>query len=208
MLQLSNLQSGGALNVDTRKEEEACPLPATLSTSHFSSVKGFLKDSEIVQVSPSVAACRARPRKSTLEHKLEAYREALRGQLTIKQLGANAGAIQPPPLVSLVPSPSPGVGKLTEPAPNDVYEEAMLSPIVAKVGSEGTLQTVASQPQYSPAQLLLLFRLDRKRKRSSGLPSLAFNCTSFPATNVKLRARTPLERPRSVTPGFSPLFLH
>lgn len=204
-MQLSNLQSCEALDADAGKKEEACPIPATLSTSHFSSVKGSLKDSEIVQVSPSIATCRLRSRKSALDHKLEPYKEALRGQIAIKKLEAKSVAMQPPPLMSLTPSPSPGMANPTALAQTDIYEDAMVSPFVAKVRGERKLQAVASQPQYSPAQTLLLFQLDRKRKRPSGLPSLAFEC---PATHVKLRARTPLERPRSVILQSSLAFFH
>ncbi|KAG0622689.1 hypothetical protein M758_3G116100 [Ceratodon purpureus] len=196
-IELSNLQSADALNVDARKKEkEACPKPAKVSTPHFSSVKGSSKDSEIVQVTPSVATCRLRPRKSALDHKLETCREALRGQFALGKLGTNSEAIQPPPLMSLAPaSPSRNVANLMELTRNNACRGAMLSPLIAKVRGERKLQNHTSQQQYSPAQTLLLFQFDRKRKWSSGLPSLAFDCTSCPATHVKLRARTPLEKP-------------
>lgn len=187
--------------MDTRIGKDACATP-TLSTSHnFSSVKGSLKDSQ----------CRSlRPRKLALDRKLEAYREALHGKFAIRKLGANnnaGAAVQSPSLMS---SLTPDVVKLMELAQNNIIDEdeMLLSPLGArkvelgvKVGGKRKLQsTMSPLPPYSPAQTLLMFQLDRKRKRSAGLPSLAFDCTGCPAaTHGQLKARTPLERPRSVS---------
>lgn len=57
------------------------------------------------------------------------------------------------------------------------------------------------QPPHSSAQKMLFFELDRKRKAPAGLPSLAVECMG--PSRLKLKTRTPLEKPRSFypTPG-------
>lgn len=172
-MQLSNLQSGKA-TVDTARRAKDASATPTVSTSHFSSVKGSLQD-------PEAPGCRVRPRKLALEHKLEAYREALHGHFAIRNLGA---AVPSPSLMSLAPSPlTPDVAKMMERTRNESGEDEMIlrSPVGAtghvKVGGKRKLlqSTVLSQPPFSPAaQTLLMFQLDPKRKRSAGLPSVAF----------------------------------
>jgi hypothetical protein len=54
------------------------------------------------------------------------------------------------------------------------------------------------QPPHSSAQKMLFFELDRKRKAPAGLPSLAVECMG--SSRLKLKARTPLEKPRSFYP--------
>jgi len=148
--------------------------------SHFSSVKGSLKDFE--------APCTLRPRKLALEYKVEAYREALHGQFSIRKLGANAGSAK-----------SMDVTKKAAGEDEMLHSPQKLEGHVMVGRKRKLLQSTVSQPPFSPAQTLLMFQLDPKRKRSAGLPSLAFDYAGCPATHTKQKARTPLERPRSVS---------
>lgn len=54
------------------------------------------------------------------------------------------------------------------------------------------------RPPHSSAQKMLFFELDRKRKAPAGLPSLAVECMG--PSRLKLKAGTPLEKPRSFYP--------
>jgi len=127
---------------------------------------------------------------------VEAYREALHGQFSIRKLpGAKAGSAKSMDVTQFNAAAGEEEMPLRHSPPK--LEEG---PVMVGRKRKLLQSAVSRQPPFSPAQTLLLFQLDPKRKRSAGLPSLAWDYAGCTATHMQqTEAQTPLERPRSVS---------
>jgi len=225
LLQLSSLkddESDEDRDQERGKETQTTPTPTPSTSQQLSPLHAFLKGPEKAhlknpQASPSTAfncgplkICEKKSRAFKQPHSSSPPALARLQQPasksdaeTAKQLRNQQESSTPSPS-QFSPSQAPDddafqLAQMDEeedtssqsmlPEPEDDVE--MNSP--NKEGEEALVQ-----PQHSFAQKMLFFELDRKRKAPAGLPSLAVECIG--QTRLKLKARTPLEKPRSFYP--------